>query len=126
MKSPRLPTRARRLREAAATIFTRTALLPLLVFVYLLWRYQLVTETEAQVALFLALLIALLGFVVFHRLVGRISTLAETVTAPNSPPVLRTRRTSGGIKFFGHGDWSAPLLSGIYLAQIYLSGERRE
>ncbi len=79
MKFPRLFSQTFSLRRAAATIFALTALLPLLLFLYILWRYELVTETEVQVGIFLALIIALLGFVIFRRMVDRISKLAQTV-----------------------------------------------
>ena len=67
------------LRRAAATIFALSALLPLLLFLYILWSRELVGETEVQVGIFLALIIALLGFVIFQGMVDRISKLAQTV-----------------------------------------------
>lgn len=82
------------LRKAAATIFALISLLPLLMFLYLLWRYELVGETEVQVALLLTLLIVLLGFVVFQRLASRISSLAHAVGTPKptelAPPPVET------------------------------------
>jgi hypothetical protein len=49
-----------KLREAASTIFALTAILPLLVFVYFMWRFGLLESTETQIGIFLALAIALL------------------------------------------------------------------
>ncbi|MBI4610281.1 MAG: GAF domain-containing protein [Candidatus Rokubacteria bacterium] len=86
----RLLSRSRSIREAAATIFAVSSLLPLLVFLYLLWRYELVAETDAQLGLLLALLIALLGFVVFQRMVNRISDLAQAVITPKPADLATT------------------------------------
>ncbi len=60
------------LREAAGTIFALSAILPLLLF-FLLWHYQLIARLEARVGLLLALLVAILGFVLFLRMVDRVS-----------------------------------------------------
>ncbi len=79
MKLRRLFPKDVGLREAATTIFALTAILPLLVFVFLLSRFDLLKETDVHLSLLLVLVIALLGFVVFRRLVGRISRLAQTV-----------------------------------------------
>lgn len=82
MKFRRLSTGTITLRRAAATIFALSALLPLLLFFYILWRYELVPHTEVQVGVFLALIVALLGFLVFQRMADRISQLAQTMTDP--------------------------------------------
>lgn len=82
MKVWRLISRTVSLREAAAIIFALTAVLPLLVFLFFLSRLELLQKTEAQLSLFLALLIALFGFVVFRGLINRISKLAQDVVAP--------------------------------------------
>ncbi len=87
MKVRRWLSRTVNLRQAAAIIFALTAVLPLLVILYLLNRVELLRKTEAQASLFLALLIAVFGFVVFRQMVGRISKLAQAVGAP-SPPEL--------------------------------------
>lgn len=70
------------LRQAAAVIFGLTAILPLLVFVAYLWRFDLVGRTDAHIGLLLALLIALLGFAIFQRMVDRISALARALRDP--------------------------------------------
>ena len=75
-----------KLREAASTIFALTAILPLLVFVYFMWRFELLESTEAQVGIFCALSIALLGYVLFRRLTQRVAdlgrALGQAVAAP--------------------------------------------
>ena len=70
------------LRQAAAIVFALSAVLPLLVFLFLLNRFDLLRETEVQAGLFLALLIAVLGFAVFRQMVRRMSALAQAVGAP--------------------------------------------
>ncbi len=80
MKFSRLFSGTFTLRRAAATIFALSALLPLLLLFYILWDRELFGETQVQVGLFLALIIALLGFVIFQRMVERISKLVQTVT----------------------------------------------
>jgi signal transduction histidine kinase len=75
-----------KLREAASTIFALTAILPLLVFVYFMWRFGLLESTEAQIGIFFALAIALLGYVLFRRLTQRVAdlgrALGQAVIAP--------------------------------------------
>jgi methyl-accepting chemotaxis protein len=80
MKGPRTVN----LHGAAATIFALTAILPLLLFVFFLWYFDLLGETMVQVGLGLALLVALLGFVIFQRLAGRISELVDALRAPTA------------------------------------------
>lgn len=70
------------LRRAAFVVFGLTALLPLLLLVSFLSRHDMLTQTEAQVSIFLALLLAFLGFLVFQRMVDRISTLVQALAAP--------------------------------------------
>jgi two-component system NtrC family sensor kinase len=68
-----------KLREAASTIFALTAILPLLVFVYFMWRFERLESTEAQIGIFLALAIALLGYVLFRRLTQRVADLGRAL-----------------------------------------------
>src|SRR6266571_3841280 len=72
------------LRRAAAIIFALIGVLPLLLFVFFLWHFGLAARPEAQMGLFLALVVAVLGYAVFHRMVSRISSLARglDVAAP--------------------------------------------
>ncbi len=73
------PQRSVRLRDAAFTIFALIAILPLLLFLFYMWRFERLNETEGQVGLLLALLIAVLGFVLFRQLVDRISDLGRAL-----------------------------------------------
>ena len=61
------------LRRAADTIFALISLLPLVLFTFFMWHFGRLDETLAQVGVLLALIIALLGFVLFRQLVDRIS-----------------------------------------------------
>jgi signal transduction histidine kinase len=80
----RLASRTTRLREAAATIFALSTVLPLLVLIFFFWRFDLLWETEVQAGIFVALIVAVLGFVVFRRLVGRIADLAQHLSTPET------------------------------------------
>src|ERR1700736_5930229 len=84
MKLPGFVSRAMSLREAAAVIFVLVALLPLLLFVAFLSVSELITRTEAQLAAFMALVIACLGFVIFRRMIDQITRLAANVRTPIS------------------------------------------
>jgi signal transduction histidine kinase/HAMP domain-containing protein len=61
------------LRRAADTIFALISLLPLLLFVFFMWHFGRLHETVAQVGILLAVVVALLGFVIFRSMVDRIS-----------------------------------------------------
>jgi signal transduction histidine kinase len=61
------------LRRAADAIFALISLLPLLLFAFFMWHFDRLGETLAQVGVLLALIIALLGFVIFRQMVDRIS-----------------------------------------------------
>ena len=79
------------LRGAASTVFALTGILPLLLFAYAAWRLDVMSSTEVQVALLLAVGVALLGFVLFQRLTHRITGFARAlgqaaVGAPAAPP----------------------------------------
>jgi signal transduction histidine kinase/HAMP domain-containing protein len=68
------PQRSVGLRRAAHTIFALVSVLPLLLFLFFMWHFDRLQETTAQVGLLLAVLIALLGFVIFRQMVDRISS----------------------------------------------------
>ena len=70
------------LREAASVVFALSALLPILLFVYLFSRHDLLRNTEAQIGLLAAVAVSILGFVVFHRMMAQISLLAQGFLAP--------------------------------------------
>ena len=65
--------RPRGLRRAANTIFALSSLLPLLLFVFFMSHFDRLTEPVTQVGILLALVIALLGFVIFRQMIDRIS-----------------------------------------------------
>ena len=85
------------LKSAAAAIFGLTAILPLLLFVFFLWHFDLLEQTSVQVGLGLALLIALLGFVVFQRLVGRITELVDSLREPTAQAAVPARTAVAGL-----------------------------
>lgn len=70
------------LREAASVVFALAAVLPILLSVYLLSRHDLLRHTETQLWLFVALVISVLGFFVFRRMVDQIAQLAQGLLAP--------------------------------------------
>ncbi|MBI1964485.1 MAG: GAF domain-containing protein, partial [Candidatus Rokubacteria bacterium] len=84
MRLPPLASRPQSLRQAAATIFAISAILPLLLLLFYLWRFELIWQTEMQIGLFLALVVAVLGFLVFRRMVDRITSLAHALAAPDT------------------------------------------
>ncbi len=65
------------LREAASVVFGLAAVLPILLFVYLLSNANLLHRTDVQIGLFLAVTVSVLGFLVFRRMIGQIARLAE-------------------------------------------------
>jgi len=69
------------LRGAAATIFALTAILPLSTLVALLWRSGHLGDPHAQINVLLALVVALLGFVLLQYLIRGISSVASAVHA---------------------------------------------
>src|SRR5438552_2785270 len=88
---PRVEDRARgadlrlRLREAASVVFALTALLPLLLAVLVLHRTGALWTFEAEIAVLLALTVAVLGFVVFRLMVDRVAGLASALAGPGEP-----------------------------------------
>jgi len=73
------------LRRAAAIIFALVGILPLLLFLFFLWHFELLARAEAQAGLFVALLVAVLGYVVFRRMVGGIASLARALDLGAAP-----------------------------------------
>jgi len=86
-----------KLREAASTIFALTAILPLLVFVYFMWRFELLRSTETQIGIFCALAIALLGFVLFRRLTQRVADLGRALGQALAVPASGNKTTAGAL-----------------------------
>src|SRR5947199_10493754 len=91
------------LRRAAAIIFALVGVLPLLLFVFFLWHFGLAARTEAQMGLFLALVVAVLGYAVFHRMVARISSLSRAVdvAAPVDATGSRSAADHGAVAWLG-------------------------
>jgi signal transduction histidine kinase len=78
-----------KLRQAASTIFALTAVLPLLLFVYLSRRSEALGTTEMQVGILLAVVVAVLGFMLFQQLMKRVADLGRAlgqVAAPAAAP----------------------------------------
>ena len=74
------------LREAASVVFGLAAVLPLLLFVYLLSRADLLTHADVQIGLLCAVVVSILGFVVFRRMVGQVARLADGLRSPTPDP----------------------------------------
>jgi hypothetical protein len=71
------PTKPTSLQQAASAVFGVTTVVPLLIFVWTLHRIGALAHIESQVGLGLALGIALLGYYIFRRLMGRMSHLIQ-------------------------------------------------
>ena len=104
MKPNGFVSKAMSLREAAAVIFVLVALLPLLLFVAVISASGLISKTETQLAAFAAVVIALLGFIVFRRMVDQISRLAAKVQLPfdGANPALEAAGIAKPVPALGH------------------------
>lgn len=71
------PTKPTSLQQAASAVFGVTTVVPLLIFVWTLHRIGALAHMESQLGLGLALGIALLGYYIFRRLMGRMSSLIQ-------------------------------------------------
>src|SRR5262245_48670083 len=71
------PTKPTSLQQAASAVFGVTTVVPLLIFLWTLHRIGALAHVESQVGLGLALGIALLGYYIFRRLMGRMSSLIQ-------------------------------------------------
>ena len=92
MRKGQRRARTMSLREAATVVFALSALLPILLFVYLFSRHDLLRDTEAQIGLLAAITVSVLGFVVFRRMMAQISLLAQGFVAPADAKVETLRR----------------------------------
>ncbi len=123
-----------RLREAASTIFSLTAILPLLIFMYFMWRFGLLESTEVQLGIFFALAIALLGYVLFRRLTGRVAdlgrALGQAVIAPAgaATPTPAARSATGAVPGLGQVNEIGEIAQafGRMLVELRASTERLE
>lgn len=68
---------ARSLEQAASTIFVLTALLPLLIFVYILFTLDVLQNPRVQLGLGLSLAISVLGFSVLRTVMRRTSEVLQ-------------------------------------------------
>src|SRR5439155_1010871 len=82
------------LRRAALTIFGLIAVLPILLFTFFMWRFERLHQTEAQVGVLLAVLIALLGFVLFRQLVDRVANLSRVFESPGHTAAAKSAKAS--------------------------------
>ena len=82
--SPGGGPRARSLREAAAVIFALAAILPILLFVYLLQQVNVLQRGDVQAGLLLALVVAVGGFLIFRRIVDQVVRLARGFQPPGA------------------------------------------
>ena len=80
-EATRSKTRSNTLRQAASALFGFTTIVPLMIFVWTLYRLDGLSKLEFQVDLGLALTIALLGFYIFRQLMGLMSDLIQIVGA---------------------------------------------
>jgi signal transduction histidine kinase/CheY-like chemotaxis protein len=84
-----------RLRDAASVVFALVAILPILLLVYLLSRADLLQHPEAQLGVFLALVVSVGGFLVFRRMTDQIARLAEGLQSPGTG---QDRAPPGGLQ----------------------------
>ena len=108
------------------------SLLPLLLFVFFMWHFGRLDETMAQVGILLALIIALLGLVIFRQMVDRISDrivdLNRVVEGTATPGTLVSPESAAVVPGLGRiaeiGD-IAQAFSGM-LRELRASTERLE
>jgi len=103
MRKTQHRSRSMSLREAASVVFALVALLPILLLVYLLSRHDLMRSSEAQIGLFAAIGVSVLGFVVFRRMMDQISALAQGFIAPTEakPETLRRVERASAVPGLG-------------------------
>lgn len=80
-EATRTKTRSNTLRQAASALFAFTTIVPLMIFVWTLYRLDALSKLEFQVDLALALAIALLGFYIFRQLMGVMSDRIQIIGA---------------------------------------------
>src|SRR5438309_5899562 len=93
MKSAPSPAGGVGLREAASVVFALATLLPLLLVVLVLHRSGALWSFEAQISVLLAVTLAVLGFVVFRLMVGRVAQLAGALVGPGAS----ARKSDGAV-----------------------------
>ena len=93
MKSANSPAGGVGLREAASVVFALATLLPLLLVVLVLHRSGALWSFEAQISVLLAVTLAVLGFIVFRLMVGRVAQLAGALVGPGAS----ARKSDGAV-----------------------------
>ncbi len=76
-----LDQRSKGLRQAASTVFVLIAVLPLLILTLTLARVHALQTLDAQIGLSLAVAVALIGLVVFRRLMAQLSDVILALRA---------------------------------------------
>ena len=71
---------SRSLQQAASVLFVLMAVLPLLIFTWLLYRLDALGRYEAQVGLAVSLVLALAGFVIFRNLMAQVSDFVRVMS----------------------------------------------
>ncbi|HXJ78667.1 MAG TPA: ATP-binding protein [Candidatus Methylomirabilis sp.] len=71
-------------RAAASVVFALAAVLPILLFVYLLSQTDLLQHTDVQIGLIFAVAVSVIGFLLFRRMVGQIARLADELHGSSS------------------------------------------
>ena len=74
-----LKRKSQTLRQAASLVFALTAVLPLLLFAYALFRLNALQQLQYQIALAIALIAALVGFAILRVMMTRMSDLLQAV-----------------------------------------------
>ena len=74
-------TKQQSLQQAASVIFSLVAIVPLLIFAWILHAFGAIRSTQAQVSLGLALVVALLGFWMFRSMLNRMAEVVRALAA---------------------------------------------
>lgn len=130
MKRSQRRPRGMSLREAASVVFALSALLPILLFVYLCSRHDLLRNPEAQIGLLAAVVVSVLGFIVFRRMMVQISILARGFLAPADArgETLRRVEQTGAVPGLGEVTEIGQVRDAFYqmLADLRSSTQRLE
>src|SRR5262249_57485017 len=81
----------------------------LLLFVYFMWRFERLESTEAQIGIFGALVIALLGYVLFRRLTQRVADLGRALAQAMPAPATAAQQSAAPAPAAAKGSSSAPV-----------------
>ncbi|MBI2218431.1 MAG: hypothetical protein HYU51_14150 [Candidatus Rokubacteria bacterium] len=87
--SSRRHARRTNLQQAASTIFVLTALLPLLIFVWIIYVLDAMHDVRVQVGLGLSLLVSMLGFAILRITMRRTSEVLQLLVRAEARPAVR-------------------------------------